>query len=104
MERDTRTFRLRPQRNDVRVGTHDYYVLLRWIAEKERYEGYMLSGRAARDEVQRAERFQSRRIREGKRKGYFPSISVGGRNLERVGRNVERRADEWRNTWLTWTL
>ena len=93
-----------PESEKVRAGPHDYYVLLRWLAKEERYEGYMLSGRAARYEVRRAERFQSGRIREGKRKGYFPSISVGGRNVDRVGRNVERRAEKWRNTWLRWTL
>lgn len=99
-----RSFFPMPKSEDVRAGPHDYYVLLRWLDGEGRYEGYMLSGRAARAEVKRAERFQGRRIRARKRKGYFPSISVSGRNVERVGRDVEQRAKKWRKTWSTWTL
>jgi hypothetical protein len=82
----------------IRAGAHDYYVLLRWLAKEDRYEGFMLSGRAAQNEVRREEQFQRRRIRARKRKSrVWPSISVGGKK-------VEGRAEKWRNTWLTWTL
>ena len=93
-----RTFFLMPPSTKVRSGARDYYVLLRWLAKEERYEGFMLSGRAARNEVRRAERFQRRRIRARKRESaVWPSIVVGGKKLE-------PRAEKWRNTWLTWTL
>jgi hypothetical protein len=87
-----------PPSTKVRSGARDYYVLLRWLAKEERYEGFMLSGRAARNEVRRAERFQRRQIGARKRESaVWPSIVVGGKKLK-------PRAEKWRNTWLTWTL
>jgi|SRR5438034_1726725 len=92
------SFFLMPPSASVRAGPHDYYVLLRWLRNESRYEGFMLSGRVARNEVRRAERFQRSRRRAGKRKSrIWPSISVGGQEFE-------TRAIKWRNTWLTWTL
>jgi len=92
------SFFLMPPSSRVRAGAHDYYVLLRWHAKEDRYEGFMLSGRAARNEVRRAERFQRRRIRTRKRNSpVWPSIVVGGKTLG-------RRAEKWRNAWLAWTL
>jgi hypothetical protein len=87
-----------PATEKVRAGPNDYYVLVRWLSlsKEKRFEGFMLSGRKARQEVQRGVRLQKRRIREGKRKGLNPSISVGPRN--------GKRASQWRHTWQTWTL
>ncbi len=71
-----------PESEKVRAGPHDYYVLLRWLAKEERYEGYMLSGRAARYEVRRAERFQSGRIPRGEMAQYLVEVDpVNGRCL-----------------------
>jgi hypothetical protein len=93
-----RSFFLMPPSTKVRARPHDYYVLLRWLANEDRYEGFMLSGQAARNEVRRSERLQRSRIRAGKRKSrVWPSILVGGKE-------VDRRAEKWRNTWLKWTL
>jgi hypothetical protein len=93
-----RTFFLMPPSKRVRAGARDYYVLLRWLAKEERWEGFMLSGRDARIEVRKSERFQRRQIREGKRKSrVWPSIVVGGKK-------IKPRAEKWRNTWRTWTL
>ncbi len=92
------SFFLMPPSTKVRAGVNDFYVLLRWLAKEDRYEGFMLSGRAARNEVRRAERFQRRRIRARKRNSpVWPSISVGGKTLE-------QRAQKWHDAWLTWTL
>ena len=93
-----RSFFLMPPSAKVRAGPHDYYVMLRWLANEDRYEGFMLSGRAARDEVRRADRFQRKRIRAGKRQStVWPSIVVGGKKLE-------PRAQKWHKIRLTWTL
>src|SRR2546422_1020550 len=93
-----RTFFLMPPSSKVRAGARDYYVLLRWLANDHRYEGFMLSGRAARNEVRKEERFQRTQIRAQKKKSaVWPSIVVGGKK-------VKPRAEKWRNTWRTWTL
>ncbi len=95
---NSRSFFLMPPSAKVRAGAHDYYVLLRWLAKENRYEGFILSGQAARNEVRRSELDQTRRRRSGKRKSpVWPSIVVGGRNLQ-------QRAQKWRDAWLTWSL
>jgi hypothetical protein len=92
------SFFLMPPSSKVRGGTHDYYVLLRWLASENHYEGFMLSGREARSEVRRAERFQRARRSAGQRKSaVWPSITVGGLT-------THQRAGRWRDRWLTWTL
>jgi len=71
-------------------------VLLRWLPRDKRYEGFLLSGREARKEVQRGEEFQRKRIRIGSRKGIVPSLYVS--------KKVEARAKKWREAWIQWTL
>jgi len=88
-------FRMPPS-SKVMTGPHDFYVLLRWLRSQNCYEGFMLSGRAARTEVEKGEKFQRRRMAAGTRQGIVPSLYVG--------RKVEARAKRWRKTWLTWTL
>ncbi len=88
-------FRMPPSEN-VRAGTRDWYVLLRWLPKKNSYEGFLLSGREARREVHRGEEFQRRRISAGSRKEIVPSIYVS--------KKVELRANKWRQAWLEWTL
>ena len=88
-------FRMPPS-SKVMTGPHDFYVLLRWLPSQNCYEGFMLSGRAARTEVEKGEKFQRRRMAAGTRQGIVPSLYVG--------RKVEARAKQWRKTWLTWTL
>lgn len=88
-------FRMPPS-DRVRSGARDWYVLLRWLMKEKRYEGFLLSGRAARKEVARGERFQRKRIRAGSRKAVVPSLYVS--------KKVEQRAKKWRQAWLDWTL
>jgi hypothetical protein len=90
------TFLPTPPSKRVRAGKDDYYVLLRWLAAENRFEGFMLSGRQARAEVRRSERFQKQRIAAGSRKKMFPSIYVGPK--------VDIRANRWRRSWLEWKL
>ncbi len=85
-----------PPSERVRAGARDWYVLLRWLPGEGKFEGFMLSGRQARFEVRKGERFQDRRIAGGTRKTRFPSVYVGPK--------VERRARHWRRRWLTWKL
>jgi hypothetical protein len=88
-------FRMPPSAK-VRVGPRDYYVFVRWLPKEGRYEGFLLSGRTARVEVQRGERFQRKRIRGGTRKQINPSVYVS--------RKAAARANKWRKRWLEWNL
>ena len=88
-------FRMPPSAK-VRAGPRDFYVLVRWLPRENRYEGFLLSGRTARAEVQKGERFQRKRIRAGTRKNIVQSVYVS--------RKVAARADQWRKRWLEWTL
>jgi hypothetical protein len=80
----------------VNAGSRSWYVLLRWLKKENRFEGFMISGRKAREEVARGERFQKKRIKAGTRQKIVPSIYVA--------RKVQQRADQWRKKWLTWKL
>lgn len=88
-------FRMPPSRK-VKAGAHDYYVLVRWLPKENRFEGFILSGRAAKAEVQRGEAFQRRKIRAGSRKSIVPSIDVGPK--------ARIRANHWRKRWSDWAL
>lgn len=90
------TFFPMPPSARVRAGPDDYYVLLRWLASEERFEGFLLSGRQARVEVRREERSQRKRIAQGKRRKIFPSIQVGPK--------AGSRANRWRQQWRQWKL
>ena len=85
-----------PRSAKVRSGAHDVYVLVRWLPKQNRYEGFLLTGRAAKAEVERGERFQRKRIRQGTRSGINASIYVGPK--------AEPRCSRWKNAWLSWTL
>lgn len=88
-------FRMPPSAK-VRVGPRDFYVFVRWLPKEGRYEGFLLSGRTARAEVQRGERFQRKRIQAGTRKKIVQSVYVS--------RKIAVRADKWRKRWLEWSL
>ena len=90
------TFFPMPPVERVRSGPRDYYVLVRWIEEEHRFEGFMLTGRRAREAVRSSVKFQKRNVRKGSRKVLFPSIYVGPKN--------EKRAAHWRDTWQSWKL
>ena len=85
-----------PEPARIRSGPNDWYVLLRWLKAEDRYEGFMLSGKAAKAGVLRDQRTQEHRIRYGNRSKLFPALPVGP--------TAGRRADDWRKCWLAWTL
>lgn len=85
-----------PRSDRVSANPRTWYVLLRWLNKEKCFEGFMLSGREAREEVSRGERFQAKRIAAGTRKAPFPSIYVGPK--------AKKRPDRWRRKWLRWKL
>jgi hypothetical protein len=90
------TFFPMPHSEQVSAGPRTWYVLLRWLSSQDHFEGFMLSGREARREVERGEKFQQKRITGGTRKKLFPSIYVGPKSADRPNR--------WRTKWLQWKL
>ena len=85
-----------PPAEKVRAGRHDYYVLVRWNQTEHRFEGFMLSGRHARAEVEARVRRQKRRIRKGTRKSVWPGIHANTKDPDRGG--------AWQKKWETWKL
>lgn len=85
-----------PSADKIRAGRHDWYVLVRWLAKEQRFEGFMLSGREARAEVASEAKSQAKRIRLGGRKKFFPALPVGP--------SAEPRAGRWKRRWRSWTL
>jgi len=88
-------FRMPPSAK-VRTGPRDFYVLVRWLPKENRYEGFLLSGRAARNEVRRGKKFQRKRILAGTRRKIVQSVYVS--------RKVAARSNQWRKRWLEWSL
>ena len=76
-----------PSSEKVRDGPDDYYVLLHRLSQKDKVEGFMLSGKQAKAGVKRAEQ----RTRERNQKS-FPCIYL------------RDKADAWRRLWEAWTL
>lgn len=82
----------------IRAGPRDYYVLVRWFERENRFEGFMLTGRHAREAVASSIERQKRSIRRGTRRALFPSLHID------LNGNGERSAGAWRKTWETWKL
>jgi cobalamin biosynthesis Co2+ chelatase CbiK len=76
----------------------DYYVLLRWLAKNERFEGFMLSGHEAHKEVQRMINLQNKKIKKGERKKTFPSVHIGGKHADK------KAVESYRQRWENWKL
>lgn len=85
-----------PSPERIKVGPHDWYVLLRWVTANNAFEGFMLSAREAKAEVERAEASQRKSIAAGRRTKLFPCVYVGPQ--------VEELACRWRKRWLSWGL
>lgn len=85
-----------PSPERIRTGNQDGYVLLRWLPKESRYEGFMLTGSEARQEVMRDQQDQQRRIRSGTRKKLFPALVIGPR--------AGKRPAKWKQRWLEWDL
>ena len=69
-----------PRPEKIRTNKHDYFVLARWLEPEGKYECFLLSGRAARSEVEQGLASQGVRISAGHRKVEFPCVSVGPNN------------------------
>jgi hypothetical protein len=85
-----------PDSKRVCCGPKDYYVLLRWEHKLDRFEGFMVSGRMAKEAVAEGEAFQRKRVMAGSRKEVVPSIYFG-----------EKRKDwkrRWNKKWLQWSI
>ena len=85
-----------PPADKVRAGPHDWYVLLRWLPREGRFEGFILPGRQAREEVVREQKRQAKRIKAHGRGKFFPALHVGPK--------AEGREKLWLKRWLTWAL
>lgn len=88
-------FRMPPS-SRVMAGPHDFYVLLRWDDKAGKYDGLMLTGAEARDEVRLSESGQQARIDAGSRNVLVPCIVITGA--------AAARATVWRERWQSWQL
>jgi len=87
-------FWLMPRSDKICTKPNDYYVLVRWLRNQSRFEGFLLKGREAKKEVIDSE--QRERKRGVEEKSMFHSVHVGGRWAKQ-----EKR---WKQEWDTWTL
>lgn len=85
-----------PSPERIKTGPRDWYVLLRWVAANNAFEGFMLSSGEARAEVEKAEASQKKSMTSGRRTKLFPCVYVGPQ--------VEQQALLWRERWLHWDL
>lgn len=90
------TFFPMPPPKKIRVGSRDFYVLVRWVETEGRFEGFLLTGREALQAVNEMDKAQKRNIRGGSRNKTFPAAYVGPSNGERAGR--------WHKAWAKWSL
>src|SRR6266508_2305791 len=70
------TFFLMPSVENIRVGPRDFYVLVRWLDDTTRFEGFLLTGRESRNAVRESIAWQKTKVRNGTRKptSIFPSV------------------------------
>lgn len=85
-----------PPSRKINQGPRDYYVLLRWLDKENRWDGFMLSGRAAYFAVRRGERTTRWKIYHKTSTVVVPKIAFGKKN--------EKLANQFRRKWDTWTL
>ena|SRR2546425_46321 len=90
------SFWLMPPSKKIRTGPNDYYVLLRWLDNERRYQGFIVTGVEAKHEVRRNEKRQENSITGRTRRNVFPSLHVGGKN--------ETKSRRWAKRWENWTL
>jgi hypothetical protein len=90
------TFFRMPSSDRVMAGPRDFYVLLRWDEKASRYDGFLLRGREAKEEVRAEEEWQQKRIAAGSRNVIVPCIAVTG--------SAAGRAARWRRQWQAWRL
>ena len=89
------TFFPMPPVDKIRAGPRDFYVLVRWLDDKKQFEGFLLTGREAKNAVRESITWQQENIRKGTRKVLFPSIDVYSNSPELA---------RWKKAWDTWSL
>lgn len=89
------TFFPMPSPEKVRAGRRDFYVLVRWLDDTKQFEGFLLTGREAKQSVQESITWQKANIRKGTRKVLFPSIDVSSKSPKLA---------RWNRAWNTWSL
>jgi hypothetical protein len=85
-----------PSSRNIRRGSQNYYVLLRWLDKENRWDAFMLSGQTAFIEVRRWERNTRWKIYHKTSTVVVPKIAFGKKN--------EKLANRFRRKWDTWTL
>jgi hypothetical protein len=79
----------------VRAGARDIYVLVRWLENERKFEGFLLTGREAKQTVTEHREWQQSNIEKGTRKVLFPAIDVNAGSKELI---------RWNKAWERWTL
>jgi hypothetical protein len=85
-----------PPAEKVRIGRHDFYVLVRWLETEGRYEGFLLSGRQAKQAVEETCAWQRINIDKGTRTKVFPTVNVTPARSP--------NAEKWKRAWENWKL
>ena len=89
------TFFPMPSVDKIHAGRRDYYVLVRWLEDSKQFEGFMLTGREARKEVQETISWQKANVRRGTRKGVFSAVDVSANSSKWT---------RWGKAWNCWSL
>jgi hypothetical protein len=85
-----------PSPEKVRIGRSDFYVLVRWLKNEQRYEAFLLSGREARTEVRAALKKQDARVGvTRKATSSWPVVEISAQ---------PDKARRWAEAWSVWTL
>lgn len=85
-----------PPAEKVRTGRHDYYVFVRWLESGAAYQGFLLTGKQAREAVEDACKGQRVNIKKGTRMKEFPAV--------KVGLQLTPQAVRWERAWKKWSL
>ena len=81
----------------IRHGQNDFYVLLRWVEKERRFEGFMLTGIEAKEEVVRWENEDPYNVKQrSEGKPTWATIAVG--------KYANGRDEKWKDRWETWVL
>lgn len=85
-----------PPPEKVKTGRHDFYVMVRWLEDEGRYEGFLLTGRQAKKAVEETCKWQTENIARGSRNKIFPTVNVTDARSPDAGK--------WRKAWIEWRL
>jgi|GEM_PF-1795531 hypothetical protein len=83
-----------PPADKVRAGSKDFYVFVRWLETDERYQGFLLTGKQAKEAVEESCSRQQVSISKGTRAKHFPTVHVGA--------PLNEKAKRWEKAWKSW--